>query len=735
MRTWLVHIVGDADLGVPKDAEPELRTTRVQALRESADPSGALVLLDWPGPVTASLSPLAAATRGMNAPAALVLVATAVTKPIAEALAHALTVAPAAFGVEFGTVVIAEGDLAEARVTTAVAQALAPAASGDQAVLTWGSGSTQLALGVMDAVIDRGLRWRMSVVGVDSAGGDHQIFDPTLGLRADPMRALARRWGYTFDSEAGRWHRAHLAPDLDGLGLLVADLLTKGDATSGFAVREYIWARYRALRDPAHPDLRQWAEGQVHNARPTTGRLLGVIERLGPHAAPAVRAAVDSTAGAWLTSQPAKLLNRIGARSSHSLLPPCPQDSQLLRRELGMTLATTAWYLGVLGDQPEVRRNELFLAVHDNGADRAVVDYLGFAEPADVPRRYLVLGTPPTHSHAGTYPHTHELAARLGTGVADLAPATPEAAHALLTQHWAAITDQVGAIVLIPSGPKPVVLPVLLAAYRIAAENGIPLYVRELANDGTMHRLVTRFGAHRDLLELAGHALSTVELDVAARVLEACGQTSLADRARRLAIALSCRTLDNSRWPTELPDTGQAILTRGLLAQRLLVCAELAARHTDPGHTVRALCAARAVIEESVRKSATGRTADQEWVHFRNLLNRSSDQASRLMAAVIELRDALPIVHGPHLSSPAELARLIADKLTTAGVRGAVSRPTAATVLAAAAHTARAVPALGMPMAAHRGPMLSELFAALRDDVAAYAAAEWERLVAAARLA
>ncbi|WHT22685.1 hypothetical protein N8J89_16945 [Crossiella sp. CA-258035] len=189
------------------------------------------------------------------------------------------------------------------------------------------------------------------------------------------------------------------------------------------------------------------------------------------------------------------------------------------------------------------------------------------------------------------------------------------------------------------------------------------------------------------------------------------------------------------RAPTELPDTGQAILTRGLLAQRLLVCAELAARHTDPGHTVRALCAARAVIEESVRKSATGRTADQEWAHFRNLLNRSSDQASRLMATVIELRDALPVVHGPHLSSPAELARLIADKLTTTGVRGAVSRPTAAKVLAAVAHIARAVRALGTSVPNQRRPLLSELFAALRDDVAAYAAAERERLVAAARLA
>src|SRR5690606_3605853 len=43
--------------------------------------------------------------------------------------------------------------------------------------------------------------------------------------------------------------------------------------------------------------------------------------------------------------------------------------------------------------------------------------------------------------------------------------------------------DDAGAIVVIPTGPKWYVLPLLHAAQRVAAARGVPLYLRQLVNE------------------------------------------------------------------------------------------------------------------------------------------------------------------------------------------------------------------------------------------------------------
>ncbi|WP_424187663.1 hypothetical protein ACOBQX_07690 [Actinokineospora sp. G85] len=716
MTTWVVHAVGNADLGLPARSTSAQVDGRLEALRAAPDPAGLLSGTGWGEPVPGLVSPLAAVVGDLDG-FHLVLVSTEHTHRTARALEEALLRAPAALGGVVGRILVAAGSLAEKGAVGAVSKALAGLIDTDTVLITWGSGSTQLAFGMMVAAIDVGARWRLAVVGTALARARVQVFDPAAGLRVDPAQALARRWGETAPEQRAR-HAAHLAPDLDGLRGLVADALVKADGTSGFAVREYIWARYEHDRDPGHLDLRQWATERLGGRNATTGLLLTTIRTAGPRD-PRARAALDSPAGRWLTSRVVDRLNQLGVRSSHRLVPPTLAQTAFLRRELGIPVACAAWHIGVVGLPESDGRVNLFRLIDDRGPDQAVAAYLAYAEPGDVPLRHLVLGTGPTDQHPGTAAHAREIAGAIG-GVADIAPDSVEHAHQLLAEHWPPVADVVGAIVLVPTGPKTAVLPLLLAAFRLAAENGLPLYLSQMVDGMGSHQLVTRFGAHLDLLDLAATALSTLELDWAARLLDACAEPALAQRARQLAVALSCRTLDPGLWPAEFAEYGGSTRARGLVGQRLRMWAGLAAGHPEPAHQIRALCGACAVLEQSVRQSNPDpATADKHWQRTR--ANFARQPRLHLLSRLATLRDRLPITHGHPLTSPEALAEMVGS------FTGHTDPAAVLTVAASAADHAfgKYVPAL-------QSPSLPELHAVLSADISRRVAVERDRLVRAA---
>jgi len=107
-------------------------------------------------------------------------------------------------------------------------------------------------------------------------------------------------------------------------------------------------------------------------------------------------------------------------------------------------------------------------------------------------------------------------------------PFNTDAAYTLLHEHFQRVRTEVGALVLVPTGPKPLVLPLLMAAFRLAAQHGIPLFLRQLAS-GAMPLLPAHFGTDSQLLGLARPALDIPELDVAVPEIRANQAWTLLD--------------------------------------------------------------------------------------------------------------------------------------------------------------------------------------------------------------
>lgn len=628
---WLLHAVGNADLGVSPADDLEHVIRRLATLASTNDTRTLAALLRdlaWAGPVSGVMSPLGFAAGSVPGgdPARLVLVATPTSRVIADAIVDVLRRAPDAVGRRFDNVSIVEtagadaAGLSEHELVAELTPVLAAAdAQRDQALITWGSGSTQLTLGMLDAVVCAAMPWRLANVSPNLPSARYQIFRPVDGLTIDPTIPLLRRWRFhdmlatvaAPGTDLELWRRAYLRPDAEGLRVVVADALARGDATSGFALRSYIWTRYQELRtqDRSAPlDLQQWAITTWNSTHagdtwePLNGHLLRFVrEPRWPSdvgTAKELRRSRDSSSGRWLRSDEVRALDDAGQRSSHALAPPPAKFLRTLRHQTGIVAAVSAWYIAVLGTSPSAEhRNGLLLGVAADGADGVVRDYLGMPERTDVDLRFLVLGTA-----SGSAGYAAELAGQLGAATTDTIPdpdsETPfdqAAAYDLLSRQLRPIADEVGAIVLVPSGPKSAILQLIMAGHRLAAEHGVPFYLRQLVGDGEMHRLPVRFGADRDLLDMARHALSTMELDVAARLLDASRCADLAQRIRQLTTALYCRTVDGRRWPNELPRSWSlSNRTVGLIAERLETWADLAEAHTPSRPTKPAHCSAPA---------------------------------------------------------------------------------------------------------------------------------------------
>lgn len=421
-------------------------------------------------------------------------------------------------------------------------------------------------------------------------------------------------------------------------------------------------------------------------------------------------AAKTARSGRWLTSHVVDQLNEMGKRSSHELRPPTPEMLQALQAELTecgdlpgpvdsesltqaklhpLTLlpARTVWYLSILGDSKPGHKHvieQIAEATADQGLhariDVPVRTYLGLREDEAMPMALLILGT-----QSGTIDAASGLANRLNRpdrpAIAAMIPdgegsaphavphpnprptrrpgqtITPQQAKELLRGH---LSEDAGALVVIPTGPKPHVLPLLTAAQQIAAERGIPLFLRQLVTrnqqveDAGTHRLPMRFGTDLGVLSAALHALEIAELDTAARLLgvTSAGQ-DLAARAAALSAALRCELVpDAAAWPAEVtagltPDK----LTLGLLADRIEVWAKLPHLNDDLATQSRALIGACATADSSVKAAAKVMSQSEA-----DLMS----EMKTLLRPMRTVRNKLPVTHGTRLTEHDGLDTLVA---------------------------------------------------------------------------
>ncbi|MDG4765297.1 hypothetical protein O7632_14510 [Solwaraspora sp. WMMD406] len=725
--------------------------TPPQTTSDTAPLAAALAALRAdPGPAAADPEPASAAAVH------LVLVSTARVRPIADAIAAALDHQPDLYGGPITAVTIAEADsLDEADIAASVTRVFADRAAGatDRAYVVWGSGATQSALGALDAVIASGLPWSLIRIG-PTAAPRHAVYDPTADLPVDPVVPLLRRWRYhdllrdladtghldltaeqrrIIDAEADQYGQAHTAPTAGRIRAAMAAALMRGDGSSGFAVRVYVVYRYQELRvhDGTPLDLIDWARRRNGRKIATLGEMLRAVrdERHDPD----VIAAKAAPSGRWLTSPIVERLNEMGRASAHELAPPQPAMLAALREHLAaydaarpddppappglgplpLVPGDTICYLTVLGDPPRDGSPFVVEQIADAATDRARRDdldpavrtYLGVPAGHPVPVSAIVLGTA-----SRTYPYARSVVERLraaghpavaapvadvGTAADDPAAFTEQAAADLLHQH---LGGDIGAIVLIPTGPKEHVLTLLAAAQRAAAARGVPLFLRQLVTRdrdvltaGT-HRLPLRFGTDQAILTAASHALDIAELDTAGRLLGilAVG-LPLSARAVSLSDALRCATRRLRSWPALIQATATATedLTIGMIAERFEVWAALPGVDTDTATGMRAVVGACASFENSL---------DNEQL--------KSGVRQKLLKPMFEVRNRLTITHGDGPFDARALAQLVRQR--TGGAQDTVSG-----LLAAMAAGVRDT--LGDRPGG--GPRLADLLDELRADV------------------
>ena len=774
--TYLLHVVGRADLGVDtKDDAGERDVVGRLAGERDPDAVARLLRLELATQSAGATAPLCSAMSMMAGSAdlglprlVLVLIATSRVEHIAAGIESGLRRAPAAYGRECDEVRIAlSPSLEETDAADAVRAVVADASPAtDRALVVWGSGSTQLALGCLDAVIDAGLPWSLAWVH-PHLSGRRRLYEPTNGLSIDPVVPLLRRWRYhdlvldlvrrgdvavsdvqrsALAEQAERWGRAYTEPTAARLRAVMAAALMRGDGSSGFATRAYVLKRYEELReqDSSQENLLAWAKRVWPAGRHLLlGNIISLVRK--ERSDQSVILARASAAGQWLQSPTVSQLNEMGTGSSHELAPPSPAMLDKLRRHLaecedlpeqtssvteddaqpdGMSPLTlvpgqTAWYVSVL-PLPQPNRKHAIEQIAEAAADRdradqldpAVRAYLGTPTGQPLPVGLLILGTPETYGEAVA------LADRLPTrdqqAVADMIDGpdgdgdgvvgtgfSEEAAEALLRRRLGA---DAGALVLVPSAQKAHVLPLLTAGQRIAAERGIPLFLRQMVTanrhvvEAGTHRLPLRFGADLAILGAASHALDVAELDTAARLLGAItAGRGLDARALTLSYALRCDIDRVDHWPAQLRGhrTGDD-LRRGFLADRIEMWANLPALTSDVETQMRAIVGACATAESSYKDE----DRNKEKAAKRRL-------RSEVLRPLYTVRDNLPITHGYGLQGEHALDSLVHHH--TGGTYGSPSQLLAAMV--EPARNASALPRQG------RGIRLVHLWQELRTDV------------------
>ncbi|MFV2088367.1 hypothetical protein [Micromonospora sp. LOL_021] len=733
----LVHVTGEADLLLRSDG-PTPKTVRAGRVRDRcrqlaataagpAGPSAARRLLTdgtWEDdhPRTAAPSPLLGAlTRLTETPDLdVMLIGTRQqppddldTAPIAQTLAEVLRARSSEDTTIHAIATATIEGLAEVDVIRTVVAHLDRSPRYTEAVVTWGSGSTTLAMGVLTALSQAGIPWRLIVT---SGRTPYEIVDPLGRLDRDPVAGVLVRWrmfqaladlaradppmvkltddGHDLVRQAAERHdRGFAAHDTASLRAVLADAVVRRDGTASLAVRRYVVSRYEELLELDRTD-RPWAEDLLRkyerpNGGPSLGRKLGLIARR--HHDPVVSASVGLPSYRWLYGSEVDSLQNIG-RGSHNLRPPTARDAAFIGEYLTQYAVDGSGWSDAGLPEPPVAPADTVLAVWPAGIrpGSAANDTVGCQLRDGIPPAVLeFLGTQETRLRAVIFAVDDgegsldaatadaELITKITHNVTGAAsdeswvePITPDDIDETAVERAieARLTRETGALLLIPTGRKPVVLALIRAMRLVGARHGIPLFVRENATPANrsgyrnVHLWPAVTGGDLPLLIAAERALRSLELDVAWRLLAASAiGEDVTDRARLLADAFASR-----QPPDGSSDTSW---TTGLVVQRLELVRAALVDATTPAAHIRLLVLAADALEASIAATNPGDHRGTTYGKFRIGLKDNEiagqDMARAWSAHILLLlnraRDRAPITHGTETTADAVITEAADD--------------------------------------------------------------------------
>jgi len=383
----------------------------------------------------------------------------------------------------------------------------------DRVLIGWGSGATAVSLSAASAAIRLGLPWQFldySDREVNGAAGSAVVVDPLafVDRRREPavphlvrlrlfheLAALVARRGGTEppvvltpeQADALRdmtdlVERGYRAESAEALRQVALEALVRRDGTAGFALRRYVIERYRelcgrlalpvvkcariktpilrTLRDAARDAL---ADAPAHSPNEwVASDEVGAIEEFG-NAAHEFRLSEVEQAGriaASLSAWDGVSATEARLQASFSVRPAPGPASRLL----------AVWAVGPKDDgetRPTIARRLL-----EDGPGDAVVGYLGTAA---FPLTALLIATSASSeaaeiqiseltSHASTTPCTHRAVAARRVDLPGNPPDRESARqeiHNALAEILRDGAEDVGGILVVPTGSKPVVLAAL----------------------------------------------------------------------------------------------------------------------------------------------------------------------------------------------------------------------------------------------------------------------------------
>ncbi|WP_320064281.1 hypothetical protein [Micromonospora sp. RTGN7] len=639
---------------------------------------------------------------------------------------------------------------------------LAGAPNYQEAYVTWGAGATALAMCALTALSEARIPWRLALT---PPSGEGQVIDPLEQLETDPVIGVLVRWRMfgTLAELAGtnpplvrltarglelvnraveRHNKGFQAHDAESLRVLLADAVVRRDGTASLAVRRYITRKYDELFSEdkeAHSHINRLVDGERGGE---VGRQLRQIER-GPDD-PAVLASLGLPSGQWLRTREVGSLLSIG-NGSHNLLPPALDDSKIIGsylsrydvdgkgwQEAGLPeppiapadMVLTVW---LAGNKQEVggrdgRPIETVGQQLSNRLPAGVVTFLGVEE---VRLRAVIFGVdgdggsaPMAEAEAeiiraGRYGSTPDSGAEAWAELIGITDIDQLAVERAIESR---LTRETGALLLVPTGRKQVMLSLLRAMRLIGARHGIPLFVRENAEpeeSGEAHKVhlwPALTGGDLPLLIAAAQAMRTLELDVAWRLLDASaiGEEITRD-ARRLADSFA------SRKPLCDEDKPQTVETRrgwtkGRVVQRLELVEAALASTTAPAQCIRMLVLAADCVEASFAAAAAAVGKNPRIAYsnfFQSVLEEKWQRGgpreawSALIFFVLrKARNGAPVAHGGRMVADevvAEAAKSMVEHRSVPAAEAALLPQDAATLLREAISAAAQQDGLGQP--------------------------------------
>ncbi|WP_434740707.1 hypothetical protein [Micromonospora sp. SH-82] len=743
----LVHVAGEADLLLDsRGRTPEVGAHRVAARRTQlattlAGPAGARtarrLLTDgaWHDQPfsTPAPSPLfgALATLHPTPDLDVVVLGTAQnrndsldTLPIAQTLTDLLN-QPAAdddtHSVRKAATVAIPG-MTEKQVAAALTAHLCKAPRYEQTLLTWGTGSTSLALGVLTALSQAGLPWQLLLTSQPTT---YEVVDPLDGLDADPVAGVLVRWRmfaaldaaantdpstvFLTDTQrrlvqqAAERHRAGFeARDCASLRAVVADAVVRRDGTANLAVRRYITSRYEELLNAdrkTHPNavnLLSHYEWRPSGSVRTLGQKLGEIRK--KRNTEPVCSSVGLSSYAWLTGEVADALRLVG-NDSHLLRPPGPDHARLIGDYLTrydtdgsgwqdsglpdppVTPAHTVLAVWLTGVQDNPTVGTVGQQLIDHGLPVAVTQHLGVVKPQIRAAVFGVNGTPASVDRA-TDDVLRVRTAGIEAWTELIGPAGSDSAAVEQTIE-SRISRDTAALLFIPTGYKPAMLTLLRALRRVGAKHGLPLFVRQNANDpGSylhVHLWPALTGGDLPLLAAAKGALHNLELDVAWRLMAASAiDTKATDNARMLADTFASRDgvrNDHRGQRQRASDANSTHRTTGMIAQRLTLVRAALTHAATPPERIRLLVLAADAMEASIaaRKRSGVSALDYrdvrgEWRCVAARRDGPQAVAAQILLLLNTARDRAPITHGTKTDPDAVVAEAAHALATKSGL-------------------------------------------------------------------